>query len=46
MTKHVCMRCAIRLDVTVRQLIGYVIRPFTPPTLCWCRSNLAAWWQA
>lgn len=36
MTFRVCLRCAIKLNLTVRDLISHSYRPFAAPTLCWC----------
>lgn len=33
--KDVCWTCALTMPATLRQLIGFWIRPFAGPVFCW-----------
>ena len=39
--RWVCLRCSLRFNWSVRQLIGEWIRPFGPEVLCFCDQGSA-----
>lgn len=41
----VCVSCAIKIQLSVRELIGHAIRPFTAETLCWCDQDPEPFWE-